>query len=362
MITNFFAMKKIFTLLFLMVSITAFSQEEEKFKPTMKFKGFTQMFFSATDYPDEPPYGFSLRRLRIVPHGNLTKNITYLIQFAFDKQAASIKDARVNFKIADQFQVMAGQFAAPGARSGALVDSRWSTTKMNLIQRSMVTQNFGTYMKQNAYRDVGVQFHGFLLDKKLYYATMLANPSGKDLYSPSVKSPEYSHSPNGLKSWTRLEVYPVPEMGIGGFVGINNYTDTIDNLDNAFGAHVLYRKNLRLFSEFVYGENTAVSDYLTDFKYMGYYFELGYVFDKIMPIVGIDRYHPVIDGSDKFNVENYTNLTIGVNYYFSKNVKGMANYIARFEKMDEASGADDLINNLFVFGVQIYYKQAEKKK
>lgn len=353
-------MKKIFTLLFLMLTLSTIAQEEEKFKPTMKFKGFTQLFFSASDYEDSP-YGFTIRRLRIVPHGNITKNISYKFQFGYDKYSPSVLDALLNFKIRDEFQVQAGLYPAPGARSGAFGDATWSTTKMNVIQRSMHTQNYNTFMKMKGYRDIGVQVHGHLLDKKLYYATMIANPNASDIFTPGVKTPAYSHSYNGIKSWTRLEFKPIEGMGIGGFVGVSSFKDSIDNQAQAYGGHFVYRSdNIRAFAELVAGSNNYDSDYVGDFDYMGMFVELGYVINgKFMPVVGFDRFQPNTDGPDGYGVEAYNNLTIGCSIFIDKSVKLMANYILRMEERDETIAPDDIDNNLFLISLQYIYKQGK---
>ena len=354
-------MKQLIVILFFAISFSSFSQEEEnKFVPTLKFKGFTQLLFSATDYPDEAPYGFSIHRLRIMPYGNLTKNISYLFHFGYDKQNAILFDAKINFKIVDQFQVLAGQFASPGAKSGTVADELWSTPKMNLFQRSMVTQNYNSNMNMLGYRDVGVQLHGYLFDKKFYYATMLANPVANNLFTPSVKKPAYQHEVNGIKSWSRIEFYPIKGMGIGGFVGLNTYKDSVDNFDNSYGAHFIYRSDgLRVFTEFISGEKTSDTEWGEDFKYNGYFLEIGYVFNKkLMPIIGVDMYYPKVNSYDSFNVERYTNLTLGLNYYIGKRIKIMANYVARFEKMN--NDIDPLTNDLFMLGLQFFYNQPDK--
>jgi len=354
-------MKRIIIVLFLIISLSSFAQEEEKYTPTLKFKGFTQLLFSATDYPEVAPYGFSVHRLRIMPYGNITKNISYLLHFAYDKQNAILFDAKINFKIADQFQLVVGQLASPGAKSGTMSDALWSTPKMNLFQRSMVTQNYNAHMNMLGYRDIGLQLHGYLFDGKFYYATMFANPVASNLFTPSLKKPGYEHQANGIKNWSRVEFYPIKGMGIGGFFGLNSYKDSVENFDNSYGAHFIYRSDgLRVFAEFISGEKTADTDWVNDFKYRGYFLEVGYVFNKkLMPVIGIDRYYPKVDSYDNFNVENYTNLTLGLNYFMSKHIKLMANYVARFEKM--SNNLDPLTNDLFMLGLQFFYNQPDKK-
>lgn len=342
-----------------MLTLSTIAQEEEKFKPTMKFKGFTQLFYGAS--PENAPYGFTIRRLRIVPFGEITKNINYKFQFGFDKFSSSpVLDALINFKIKDEIQVQAGLFPAPGARSGAFGDATWSTTKMNLIQRSMHTQNYGSFMKTKGYRDIGLQIHGHLLDKKLYYAIMGANPNANDLFTPSVKSAGYSHNDNGWKLWSRIEYKPIDGMGIGGFIGMSDYRDSIAKEAQAFGGHFVYRSDgFRAFAEIVSGKNSDELDQ-SNFEYLGYFAELGYVInDKIMPVIGIDRFQPNKDGADKLGIKTYTNLTLGCNWYISKSVKLMANYILRMEDRDETMAPNDIDNNLFLISLQYIYNQSK---
>jgi len=56
---------------------------------------------------------------------------------------------------------------------------------------------------------------------------------------------------------------------------------------------------------------------------------IGYKITKFEPIIGYDLYIPDNGNPDKYNVKEYNNISLGVNYYHSKKIKIQANYILR---------------------------------
>ncbi|MCP4157347.1 MAG: hypothetical protein GY757_57080 [bacterium] len=314
-------------------------------KATINFKGLVQGWFSYAEQPDgedNSPYGFTLRRLRFAPYGTLSKNIKWGFQVAWDKQNAFMLDAFFDIRLSGGFNIKLGQFAAPGAISGALT----SSAKLDFVERAAISQNWGGNAALLGYRAYGIQAHGNLMDKKLYYAIMIGNPRTASLFTPSVKAATYSHDENGINLWARLEAKPFKNLRIGSFYGGGKTDD--DYKRNSYGAFLFYVKDAVNFkAEYIAGEH-GFEDLET--KYNGMYVVLGYRMDKIEPVIRYGFYTPNDGGCDDYGVEKYKDITAGINYYHSKFVKFQANYVARSED------GTSLKNNLFYACFQYSFK------
>ena len=129
----------------------------------------------------------------------------------------------------------------------------------------------------------------------------------------------------GLGFWGRLEVLPIPGLQIGGFMGSGTETDPaitdIEIKRSSYGANLFYKKNnINVKFEYLGGESNGI-------KYSGMYGVLGYRLNKFEPIFGFESYTPIEDG------EKYTNISAGINYFHSKNIKFQFNYILRSEDL-----------------------------
>lgn len=337
------------------ISYSTHAQTAGTSQPTIHFKGFTQMYFSYAEAngDGDSPYGFTLRRLRFKPYGQFSENLSWGFQLSYDRQALKLLDVYLQYKISPFFSIKTGQFAVPGSKSGALADELFSTTKMALIERATITQKWLGYSGLYAYRGFGVQLDGHLLDNKLYYGLMASNPKGNGIFTPSVKMDTYTHDENGLTLWARAEYKPVDGIGIGAFVGNGQSSigDTITVVRNSYGAHFFMRKNnITLLTEYIAGESGQEDNEL---NYSGLFFDFAYRLNNFEPAIRFAFYEP--DGGDAVNgIEKNTNYTLGLNYYFNKNVKIQANYILKNEQM--ANDADELDNNLFYINLQHTFK------
>ncbi len=84
-----------------------------------------------------------------------------------------------------------------------------------------------------------------------------------------------------------------------------------------------------------------------EIEYNGFYAVLGYrVCKKIEPVVRFDTYTPVKSSYDDSFVKRYCNIGLGINYFYSKNVKIQANYIIRNKKLTDIDPA--VIGGIFV--------------
>jgi len=355
---------KLLTLFLLLTGSNLWAQdtnESSTFKPTVEFNGFAQLFFSVTQSDlDEDPYGFTLRILRFTPNGQLTEKIKWGFQLGFDKQQFTLFDVFIDFKIDEAFSIKAGQFGAPGARSGAYSDNLFSTTSMNMIERSTITQNWAGNSGLLGYRAFGLQLHGTFAEKKIYYAIMAHNPVATSIFTPSIKNNTHSHADNGLGITGRLEYSPFEGMAFGGFYATstaknyNSNTLVFDQTDrSSYGVHFTYRKDeLSMMTEYIAGE-------VNNEKYNGFYAEATYHFkEKIGPALRYEYYTPNDGKPDDSNLIQTNNITLGLNYFPAKNVKLQANYVLKSEDME--TGFNEFENNIFYIHLQYTFNTKNK--
>ena len=319
----------------------------------IQFKGFVQTWLSYGEQNsgDDSGYGFTLRRVRLKPYGSFSDKIKWTLQVGWDRQSAKLVDVYVDFLLSKEFNVRVGQFTAPGTISGTLT----SSSQLDFLERPMVTEKWSDVNALSGYRGIGIQADGEFLDEKLYYAVMLSNPRTTELFNPSIKSTDYMHNYNGVMFWGRLEARPVKGLKLGAFYGGGKETDT-ELKRSTYGAHIYYvDKGFNLKVEYIAGKWSLEN---AETEYNGLYAVLGYKTGKVEPIFRYDNYTPNKDGIDSAAVEKYNNYTLGINYYYNKNVKFQANFLLRDESIREeskAAGFDKIKNNLFYICIQYSY-------
>lgn len=314
----------------------------------IQFKGFAQTWLSYGELNsgDDSGYGFTLRRVRLKPYGAFSDKIKWTLQVGWDKQSAKLIDVYIDFLLSKEFNIRIGQFTAPGTISGTLT----SSSQLDFLERPMVTEKWSDNNALSSFRAIGIQADGEFLNKKLYYAVMLSNSRTAELFNPSIKSTGYTHTGNGLMFWGRLEARPTKGLTLGAFYGGGKETDT-DIERNTYGAHIYYvDKGFTFKIEYLAGKYGIEN---AETEYNGFYALLGYKTGKIEPILRFDSYTPIDGAFDSAGVEKYNNFTLGVNYYYNKNVKFQANYLLRDEST--AAGFEKIKNNLFYVCIQYSY-------
>jgi hypothetical protein len=322
--------------------VSVFSNPLNADGPSIRFKGLVQSWFSYAPQPADTDdmFGFTIRRVRFKPYGALAKNIKWTIQVAWDKQNPELKDAYLEYVPSKQLSFKVGQFSAPGSVSGSLT----SSSKLDLVERSQISQLWGSFAALSSHRALGVQVHGHLMDGKLYYAVMLANPNSKTpgLFTPSVKNSDYSHDHNGMTLWGRLEAKPVKGLRIGAFYGGGKETGA-DFVRTSYGAHLYYvKKPFNFKAEYIAGSYGPEG---SEIDYYGLYVLLGYRFGKFEPIARFDLYTPNDGAPDGEGIEQYRNFTVGINFFYHKHVKFQFNAVIREEAVGPGRG--ELDNNMF---------------
>jgi hypothetical protein len=305
----------------------------------IQFKGGVQVWLSHAERGTEDAgYGFTLRRVRLKPYGSFSDKIKWTLHAGWDKQSAKLIEVYLDFLFSKGFNLRVGQFTPPGTISSTLT----SSFKLDFLERPMVTEKWGDHNDLTGFRSIGIQVDGKLFDGKLYYALMAANPKTSDLFNPGIKSSGYSHDNNGIMFWGRLETQLIKGLKLGAFMGTGKETDT-DYVRTTYGAHFFYEnKGINFKVEYIAGKYGIEN---LETKYNGFYVVLGYKIRKVEPIVRFDAYSPKDGTADSAGVETYNNYTVGINYFYSKNITLQANFLLRDESM--AAGFDKIKNNIF---------------
>lgn len=356
-------MKQKFTFLVLIISLLTFvtnaqeaaPQETKKFEPTYNVKGYFQTnyvySFDTTGNGDENnPMGFSLRRLRFMPYGDLTENVSWGMQLAADKMAFSLITAYVNIKLMDEtVQLKGGLIDNGGARQGSGI----SSSNLILVQRALPVQMWGGSFDTKGYFDLGLRLHGKV--NMLSYSLLLANPKGATAFDNTALSKSQSNSFNGIKTIGRLNVAPMEGLELGGFFGYETYKDATlggkeAQVNTTFGLDAIYKTDIMdIQAGYLAGSNKNENDPdvegVNPFEYNGLYLNAGYQIGKIMPVVGYDMYTPNADAS---TTVSFSNITVGLNAYLWKGVKIQANYIMR----QESEKAVEFDNDMIMFNLQ----------
>jgi len=138
---------------------------------------------------------FFIRRNRFLFYGNLNKNIS----FFFETDQANwgkegdwsstffVQDAFASFKIVDEFIVDVGMLLAPFTHhtlQGAI--------GLNTVDYHLALVK---YPMGKVWRDMGVQFRGYALDKKLHYRLAILNGAG-GTSDVTVQNPAYPSDQN----------------------------------------------------------------------------------------------------------------------------------------------------------------------
>lgn len=306
----------------------------------IKFTGLGQVWYSSgsQDIEDASTYGFTVRRIRFAPSGELSKNIKWGFQFAWDKQEARILDAYVLFHLSESFSVKVGQFSPPAAKSAGLTNSG----QLDFVERSSITLRWADHSKLSGLRAVGVQIDGELMEKRLYWSFMVANPQTLKIFNPTINLPDYEQQ-SGLTFWGRMEVRPVEGLNFGAFFGTGTEKD-INNKKSSYGAHLFYVKDrLNLKLEYIAGIYGLES---RETKYNGIYSVVGFRFSSLLELaVRYGFYTPNNGNPNPLGVKKFNNITFGANFFCNHNIKFQANYVIRQETMDE--GLPEMNNDLF---------------
>ncbi|MDY0295846.1 MAG: porin [Acidobacteriota bacterium] len=307
----------------------------------INLRGLAQAWLSYADVTNEFGYelGFNVQRVRINPYGRFGSRWEWGVEAGWDEGNARLLDAWLRYRLNDSLALRIGQFAVPGARSGGLT---WSGD-LDFVERAAVTSKWGDYNRLLDFRAMGVQVEGRMMNDRVHYAFMLANPRTLQVFSPSIKDPFPFNTTNyGFCAWGNLRVTPVDGLDFGAFYGYAAEDDT-GAKRSSYGAHLYF-----LFApwkaklEYIAGENEFSSGTT---PYDGVYAVLGYELGRIELLVRYGFYTPIEDSVSKDGVKKFNNTTLGMNYKANENVRFQVNYVIRDEIM--AQGFRAYSNNIF---------------
>nr|WP_321411284.1 porin [uncultured Carboxylicivirga sp.] len=337
------------------------AQDQKEFTPTLEWSGFTHMWIGYVQRDNlDVHYGFIPRYVRLKASGKLTPDVQFAIQASYDKGTPALLDVFLSYEPLPYFKVRVGQFPVPGIKSAVHSSPLWGTSKMKLNDRPTIAQNWNSNVALSGFRSGGLMFYGGITDDKVQYFAMISMPhAGPNYYwNPSVKSPRYENDENGLALFSRLEFRPAKnvETGFSFHTGSGTVGDTIKTNRNSFSVYFVtqYHK-LYFMTEYIAGMNKQFLNEIKDseFNYSGFFAETGYkIAPKLEPTLRYDYYIPIKDAFDAIGYKKYSNITVGLNYYASKNIALMTNYVMRTE--DPAEGYSTIHNDLFY--VQLRFK------
>ena len=134
---------------------------------TMQFSG--RMHLDVRGYTDEetPDSTLVLRRARLTVEGNLFDNYSYKVETDFaDRGSALLRDAYVNARFEDRFQLRFGQFKAPFSQ-----ERLQSSLRVNFVDRSSLSE-------LSPGRSPGIMLHGSFSDDAVSYGLSVSNGLG----------------------------------------------------------------------------------------------------------------------------------------------------------------------------------------
>lgn len=311
----------------------------------IQFSGLAQAWFSYADQAkdDGKAYGFTVRRVRIYPHGLFSEKIKWGLRVGWDEQEASLLDVYLDFLVNRNFNIKLGQFAPPAAISAGLT----ADGELDFIERPVITLKWGDHSRLFSWRALGLQVYGQLMADKVQYAFMVANPRALELFSPSIRFPEYEHPGSGLTFWGRLEIRPMAGLNFGAFFGTGTEKE-VNNKKSSYGAHLFYvHRPLNLKLEYIAGEYGLEGQ---GTRYNGIYAIVGIKIKKSEYLVRYGFYTPNNGAPNRVGVKRFNNITFGINYFYNQHIKFQTNYVIRRETM--AEGIDQIENNVFYINCQ----------
>lgn len=303
----------------------------------MQFSGYTQIRYQQLEESGKKS-GFDIRRARLDIKGSITPFLAYRLQTEF-AGSPKLLDAYAEIKVADYFNITAGQFKVPFS-----LENLTSSNKLEMIDRSQVVEALvarGKDILGNTNgRDIGIQAGGSFLKVNglplIEYRLGIFNGSGINVADTANSNKDFA---------ARLIFNPVKGLSFGG--SYYDGWDKVSKPDVAGQSQV--RDRLGFEISYVLPRFSARGEYITgkDGKTnrAGWYLQTGYfvIPQKLQFLVRYDTYDPNTSKPDNIT----TNYTIGGNFNFNNWSRLQAFYTIRQE---EGTYVD---NNYFSLQYQI---------
>ncbi len=193
-----------------MVSVgqNAFAMQSADTNFVLKLKGLLQV--DSRTYVDDGGIKNNdtllIRRARPILEGTVYRDFDFRLQLDFGGAGApTLRDAYLNYRYADEFQLRFGKFKTPVG-----LEQLHSDSGTIFIERSLVSDITPS-------RDVGVQFHGKALDGMVNYAAGVFNGLGDGRASSNVDTDDEKSFAGRIFvfPFQRAGVKPLQKLGIG---------------------------------------------------------------------------------------------------------------------------------------------------
>lgn len=257
---------------------------------------------------------FRLRRVRMSIAGEFGAKIDY--KFQAELSSFKLLDAYVNYKPFESFKIKAGQFKVPFT----IENPDYSPTKMILMDYPMVidrlagnSEKVGDTTLKNTGRELGINFHGTLLNKMLQYDLAIINGAG-------LNTTDNNKSKDVVG---RLKFMPCKGLTLSGSYYWGEYGDTFYGRERwAFGG--AYDKGAVIVRAEYVGGKTGFEEF--ELKSDGWYLLGGYRFSDGKWAVAA-RYDTFTENTDARDDSTQTNYTVGVAWKPIKNIRLQGNYV-----------------------------------
>ena len=337
-------MKKLNLLMVLMVfSATVGAQTLVKEVEPIKIGGYANLRYQSFQQEGKND-GFDFRRAYVELKSEINSNLSLKVQ-ADVAGSPKLMDINLTWKIDDALSFTFGQQSVPLS-----LNNISSNTALELADRSQVVESLssrkGDVLGDNNGRDIGITAQGSFLDVNgtnlIEYKIGVFNGSG-------INRTDFNDSKDVAG---RIVLHPIKDLDLGGsmYYGWTSDSTTVNNgaaaanqygLRERVGGEISYTwRNLNVKAEYLAGTDGNV-------KKSGYYAQLGmFAIEEKLQLVG--RYD-FYDKNSETSGNSVSNISVGGNYYFNKNLLLQAAYTI---KTEESAQVD---NNLLALQLQVKF-------
>jgi len=338
--------RKVFIPSLILISFSLLPAEE------LVISGLLQEWFSFAQSETGGNRGFSLRRARLKISGSPLENLKWAIQYVYDQQKPRLLDAHLSLRLSSWLNIKAGQFKIPASYGGLT-----SSSNLDFIERAMVVQKWSGFNDLVCYRNLGVQISGVLLDHRVGYAIMAANPRAEVLFTPRIRDTDYGDH-RGLQVTGQIRIHPVKSLELGGFYLCDHFREHARHYRSSGFFASLVQEKLFLKAEYLRGRRTPDSANPLEISYLGYLLSFGIRLGKFQPVIRYDSYREKDPPGDT-NERQHANLTLGINCFILKRIKLQANYVFRPEEL--AADIPKPAHDIFYFNLQYTFSTLVKE-